>query len=269
MFDISTLDENIQPTNCLEWVPASGRFTAQKQQAKGSTAWRALLVSHQHAFATSTAHRPSTQPKSDFTAESSISIGPRVEIVQRRSLMVRATETNPTTQRHRSKGGWRSRSGLAWSEVKDVTNVAHAARFNTYLDIMPVAGTDQQRKRYCALVVARLGQSLKRRGRQHVGVTTYEKSSTASVHGHHMCRLERCDWDLLQRYDGHIIRAGTFPLGRLGKVVSYRTKQRLPLSPDFEERTNHRRQRGAPIRGRRASFTNAARTLLQALSSNH
>lgn len=166
------------------------------------------------------------------------------------------------------KGGWRSPSGLTWSEVKDISSVAHAARFNTFLDIMPVSGTDQQRKRYCTLVVARLGQSLKRRGRQHVGITTYEKSSVASLHAHHMCRLEKRDWDLLTRYDGEIVRADTFPLSRVGQVVRYRTKQRLPLSPDFEKHTNHRRQRGSPIRGRRASFTKAALTLLQALLDN-
>ena len=148
---------------------------------------------------------------------------------------VRGT-TGRKDRRKKRKGGWRSPSGLAWSEVKGVSSVAHSARFNTYLDIMPVSGTDQERKRYCALIVARLGQSLKRRGRQHVGVTTYEKSSVASLHAHHMCRLEKCDWDLLQRYDGEIVRADTFPLSRLSQVVRYRTKQRLPLSPEVRKK---------------------------------
>ncbi|MEW9838359.1 hypothetical protein [Mesorhizobium marinum] len=134
-----------------------------------------------------------------------------------------------------------------------------------YLDMMPCEGSDQQRKRWCVDVVRKLGQSLKRRGRPLIGVTTYEKSSAVSLHGHHMCRLDVRDFDLLDRYSDETVVARSFARSRLAQVVAYRTKQRLPLSPAFEAVTNHQRQKGAPIRGRRASFTAAARELLASL----
>jgi hypothetical protein len=173
--------------------------------------------------------------------------------------------TSRRTARRSRKGGWRSPSGLTWTEVKDISRLAHAADFNVYLDIMPCEGSDQQRKRWCVDVVRKLGQSLKRRGRPHIGVTTFEKSSAASLHGHHICRIEKRDFDLLDRYSNETIVARSFVRSRLSQVVAYRTKQRLPLSPTFEAVTNHQRQKGAPIRGRRASFTRAAREFLASL----
>lgn len=157
--------------------------------------------------------------------------------------------------------------GLEWGVVKQISALAHDAQFNVRLDIMPPSGTDAQRKRFISRKVAHLGQSLKRRGRNHVGVTVYEKRPGIDLHGHHLVRIEPKDLDLLQQYRDAIVKPLKFSRREINDKVDYATKQRLPLSPEFEKNCSHQRQAGSAIRGPRASYTAAARSIIETRQS--
>lgn len=151
---------------------------------------------------------------------------------------------------------------MPWAEVKAISQLAHIAEFNVRLDIMPDEGTDAERKRFISRKIAHLTQTLKRRGRRHVGVTVHEKTATADLHGHHLFRLEPSDFDILASYDGTIIRPLKFRRDQREEKVNYATKQRVALPPDFEKTIKHRRQRGVAFRGKRVSYTEAALALM-------
>lgn len=172
-------------------------------------------------------------------------------------------------RRRKKTGGWKASSGLQWKTVKEISALAHEAEFNVRLDIMPRSGTDAERKRSVSRVVAHLGQALKRRGREHIGVTTYEKSDTVDLHGHHLTRIEPKDRDLIAKYDGSVTHVITFPARERADRVNYATKQRLPFSPEYEKNSPHKRQAGAPIKGPRVSYTGAAKLIVEELESRH
>lgn len=178
---------------------------------------------------------------------------------------LRRSEARTTKPRKKRKllGGWRSHSGLTWAEVKEISALAHRVGFNAVLDIMPTEGNDAQRKRYISRLTARFGQSLHRRGADHVGVTIYEKSDSVDLHGHHLCHIDRANMDVLDNaQSGDVVRARAFSRSEQRDVVGYCTKQRLPLPPAAEKAIKHRREKGAAIRGPRWSPTKAAREIL-------
>ena len=161
------------------------------------------------------------------------------------------------------QGGWPSSTGLRWGDVKAIYELAHQAgragyRLNHLVSIMPESGDDMERKRSCARIVGHLGQALKRHGRPHIGVTVYEKDGCADLHAHHLVHIPKSEKKLLahlsERREIHIRRAASTDVG-------YVTKQRLPLSPDFETRISHWRKKGARIPGKRWTATAAALAL--------
>ena len=159
-------------------------------------------------------------------------------------------------------GGWRSSTGLTLAIVRDISDLAHHADFNVMITIMPIGGTDADRKRCISREVAHLGQAFKRRGQLHVGVTIYEKSSTADLHGHHVCHVDKANLELLKKFDGKVVHVRLFQAGGRADVIAYCTKQRLPQAPGFERTIGHRREKGMSIRGPRWSTTLAARGVL-------
>lgn len=166
------------------------------------------------------------------------------------------------SRRHKGKGGWPTSKSLKWSDVTDISALAHHASLNVLLHIMPTTGSDGERKRHIALLVARLGQALHRRGKEHVGTTVYEKQMNADLHAHHMCRIEKCDECVLANYDGYVVDVERVPRSKLYERVAYITKQRRPLAPELEKVSTHRRQRSLPIKGPRFSHTRAAKQIL-------
>ena len=164
----------------------------------------------------------------------------------------------PPSLGHRGKrGGWRSSTGLTWTEVKEIHRldfVARSARYplNYLVSVMPETGDDQERKRSCSRLIAHLGQHLRRHGSPHVGVTVYEKASSADLHAHHLVHIPPRKTAVLEwirsRPEMHVRRAVESDPG-------YVTKERLPLPPDCEARVCHNRRRGLRIPGKRYSGT--------------
>jgi len=166
------------------------------------------------------------------------------------------------SRRHKCKGGWPTSKSLKWSDVRDISALAHCANYNVLLHIMPMTGTDAERKRHIARIVAHLGQALQRRGQEHLGTTVYEKKDDADLHGHHLCRIEKGNECVLAKYDGYIVRVEIIPRLKLYERVAYVTKQRRPLAPELEKVSTHRRQRSLPIKGPRFTHTKAAKQIL-------
>jgi hypothetical protein len=164
----------------------------------------------------------------------------------------------PPSLGHRGKrGGWRSSTGLTWTEVKEIHRldfVARSARYplNYLVSVMPETGDDQERKRSCSRLIAHLGQHLRRHGSPHVGVTVYKKASSADLHAHHLVHIPPRKTAVLEwirsRPEMHVRRAVESDPG-------YVTKERLPLPPDCEARVCHNRRRGLRIPGKRYSGT--------------
>jgi hypothetical protein len=127
--------------------------------------------------------------------------------------------------------------------------------------------TDQERKRDLSRKIAHLGQAIKGRGRtprqaHFVGVTTYEKKLSSVLHAHMLVHVE--DFAFAEQWaDGDIIKV----IRARPRHLPYLTKQRLPLSPDFEATCRHRRQAGEKIVGARLSFNADAKALIAAQRS--
>ena len=179
-----------------------------------------------------------------------------------------------TKRRKRKKGGWRARAGLTWAQVKEVFEFAKLARqaglpLNAFLRSKPTrrCSTDQERKRDLSRKIAHLGQAIKGRGRtprqaHFVGVTTYEKKLSSVLHAHMLVHVE--DFAFAEQWaDGDIIKV----IRARPRHLPYITKQRLPLSPDFEATCGHRRQPSEKIVGVRLSFSAGAKALIAAQRS--
>ena len=154
------------------------------------------------------------------------------------------SSAQPIKRRKKRKGGWPARTGLTWPEVKQVSDLYHAAHqagipLNVLVTIQPAAITDDAlRKRYCSRKIAHIGQALKRRGQAHIGVTTFEKELNGELHAHHLVHIAAKNIDVVERWaDGLIIHARK----AVPSDPGYITKHRLPGSPEFEAWVNHRR----------------------------
>lgn len=166
--------------------------------------------------------------------------------------------------RRKRKGGWRSSKALTWQQVKQIAGMNGLARrartpLNAFATITPADGLPPSKaKRRVATLVGRLGQALKRRGVQHVGLTVYERTPGGQLHGHHLAHVPREHDDILARWaDGD--ERHVAPVKDSG-VVSYITKQRHALPPDFLATLNgkpHQHQPGAEIPGKRWTPTKA------------
>ena len=164
------------------------------------------------------------------------------------------------------KGGWPTPTGLTWTQVKEITDLCHRLRsagypLNWFISIRPPDDivSDAERKRDCYRRAGRLADKLRRRGVEVLAVRCFEKPLYGKLHLHALVHVPRHLQDEFAGWgDGtitHIKRAKLWHVG-------YVTKERHPLSPDFEKVTPHLRQKSAPFRGQRWSLTPAARTLL-------
>jgi hypothetical protein len=179
-----------------------------------------------------------------------------------------------TKRRNRKKGGWRTRKGLTWAQVKEVYEFAKLARqaglpLNAFTTIKANwrCSTDQERKRDISKRIAHLGKAIKGRGRtprqiDFVGVTTYEKERHGVLHAHLLVHVENFAF-AKQLADGDIIDV----IRARPDHLAYTTKQRLPFSPDVEATHWHRRQPSEKIAGVRLSFSTDAKALIAAQRS--
>jgi hypothetical protein len=177
-------------------------------------------------------------------------------------------------RRRRKKGGWPARAGLKWTQVKEVFEFAKLARqagfpLNAFFTIKADqrCSTDQERKRDISRKIAHLGQAIKGRCRAQrqihfVSVTVYEKKPSGVLHAHLLVHVERFPF-ANQRADGEIINVKRAKPCHL----AYITKQRLPLSPNFEAVCRHFRQASEKIVGVRLSFSTDAKALITAQRS--
>lgn len=169
----------------------------------------------------------------------------------------------------KKKGGWGATKYLTWQQVKDVKYLVKEAKLNVCLHIMPDTGDDKQRKRFIQKITAHIGQAIKRRGYEHCSVTVFEKGGpkNCDLHGHFMLHIDKANHDIIDRYaDGKVIDVDHLPrpLDR-DAMANYITKQRRPLSPDFEKQNRHRYEKEpAPIHGKRISFSKEAKAILDA-----
>jgi hypothetical protein len=227
-------------------------------------------------------HRSRTEQENDVEAQAFTSIASLANVLTH-SIVVKGpwpSETHrapprpkeavpKTKRRRRKKGGWRARAGLTWAQVKEVFEFAKLARqagfpLNAFITIKANwrCSSDQERKRDISQKIAHLGQAIKGRGRaprqsHFVGTTAYEKERNGVLHAHMLVHIE--DFAFAEQCaDGDIIqvkRAKPYHL-------DYITKQRLPLSPDFEAAHGHRRQPSERIVGVRLSFSTDAKALI-------
>ena len=179
-----------------------------------------------------------------------------------------------TKRRKRKKGGWRTRKGLTWAQVKEVYEFAKLARqagfpLNAFFTIKADwrCSTDQARKRDLSRKIAHLGQAIKGRGRtprqiRFVGVTVYEKERNGVLHVHLLVHVENFAF-AEQWADGDIIKV----IRARPDHLAYITKQRLPFSPEVETTHWHRRQPSEKIAGARLSFNADAKALIAAQRS--
>jgi hypothetical protein len=181
--------------------------------------------------------------------------------------------TGATAGGHQRKpkraGGWPSSPSLPWEDVKRIHALAHEAercgcRLTYLITVMPDTGDDMGGKRQCARIVAHLGQSLKRHGKPHVGVTVYEKSAGANLHAHHLAHIPRSEIALVERLHAppmvHARRSAPTDIG-------YITKERCPLPPEFERQVTHQRKKCQRMPGKRWAATSAAVALIEPMQT--
>lgn len=182
------------------------------------------------------------------------------------SLPKKAQQKRKTARRRGPKGS----TYLEWDQVKQVIEFAHQARtegtpLNTFVTIRaPQDVSDAEGKRIISRRIAHLGQALKRRGYDHIGVTVYEKGP--HLHAHHLVHVPPESVELATRWnegegsDVHVRKADWF-------AAIYVTKQRRWMGPEIEDKIATRQgrrpwEKGAYIAGPRLTFTKAGKALI-------
>ena len=166
------------------------------------------------------------------------------------------------------KGGWPWTVELSWAEVRYISELDKAATdsgapLNRMVTIRG-SSTDTPlaaEKARLAGKVAHIGQALHRAGFEHIGLTVYERKRGKELHAHHLLHVPRAAMPVLARFHSPPdVKITTTTVRR----VSYVTKQREQLSPDFERTMSSlfSRQPGDYIPGPRYSLTGALAALV-------
>ena len=163
-------------------------------------------------------------------------------------------------------GGWRKTASLEWHEVKSINHGLHVLAAsgnatNVLVTISPSADIqdDAARKRLCYSLSARIGQYLRRHGHKFLALRVFEKAIGGKLHLHMLVVVPSdCVARLHGMADGSVI-----DMRKAAKChPNYLTKNRRPLSPEFERIVGHRRKKGEAFKGRRWSFTQDAIQLI-------
>jgi len=166
----------------------------------------------------------------------------------------------------KSRGGWPKTTGLTWSDVKETSDVDHAAakagrRLNRFVSIRPPSHItdDALRKKLCYRLASHIGQKLRRCGAPFIAIRVFEKDIGGMLHLHMLVHVPK---RLLKEFSGWGDGLITDIRPASPKHLGYITKQRHPLPPDMERRVSHRRKKGEPFKGRRWSLTPDLKALL-------
>jgi hypothetical protein len=170
------------------------------------------------------------------------------------------------------RSGWQPSSGLRWRhDVREIDNVAHELgrkgyAFTHLVTIRPYDGDPLTRKRTCSRVVAHLGQALKRRGHRHVGITIIEHPLYGELHAHHLVCVPRSEPARIEEWRDRKADIDIRRITDLRGLLRYVLKQRLRLSPEFEDRIRTskgpRWQKCRPVPGKRWSMTTDAKVVM-------
>jgi hypothetical protein len=173
-------------------------------------------------------------------------------------------------KRSRKRGGWKTRCGLYWSEVKKAAEFNKLAieaglPLNWFVSIHPPASVlamgDAITKRWLSNKAKHIQQTV--RGRSVIRqaqvpcITVYHKDRGGALHCHMLIHVARGNFALERIADGSIIDVKR----AVKEHINYITKHRLPLSPEFEATTTHRRKSSDPIRGVLISFNQDAKQI--------
>jgi len=194
--------------------------------------------------------------------------------VTKRSASTNTDRNRPGTRqvRKRKSGGWKALKGLRWKEVELIHVLVKKAAeagmpLNRFVSIRPtpsvLAKGDAFTKRWLCNKSKHVWQTV--RGRKVIRqpsvpcLTVYEKDTGGALHCHQLVHQAQGNKALEGIGDGRVVNVkATMKDVHLG----YITKQRLPLSPEFEATTNHKRKSSDPIRGVRMSLNRDAKCLL-------
>jgi hypothetical protein len=176
-------------------------------------------------------------------------------------------------QVRRKKGGWKALAGLWWDEVKEVFSFVDAAAcadkplsFVTLrLYDAALEADDRLCKRNLCNKAKDIIQAIGGRGKvprqpDVPAVTVYEKRPGSVLHAHMLAHVAPGNDALARKSDGHVVSSRP----AVPSDAGYLTKQRLPLSPEFEATTTHKRQASVKIPGPRLSFNADAVALMAA-----
>ena len=181
-----------------------------------------------------------------------------------------ATKSGNKKRKNRRKGGWKTRRGLNMQEVKRAHELNKLAKeaglpLNRFVSIHPppeiLARGDGKAKRWLSSRTSDVMRTVRRRSTPRQAkvpcMTVYEKARGGSLHCHLLLHEARGNSAIERIADGTIIDVKT----AVKKHIDYITKQRRPLSPEFEATTTHRRKSSDPITGVLISFNEDARNL--------
>lgn len=160
------------------------------------------------------------------------------------------------------RGGWPPSQALTWDQVEEITLLARRLcqlgfAPTHFVTIMPLKGSNSERKRACTLVTARIGQSLKRHREAHVGLTIFEHSPSADLHAHHILHVPRREFATLERFH-RVPEVDIRQIKNLDGLIKYLTKEHMPrISAKLWW------QPGEVVPGKRWTPTRAARAIVK------
>lgn len=180
------------------------------------------------------------------------------------ALPVSETACQKSIRKRKSRGrrlsGWKRTTGLRWTEVKgigELDHIAQAAGFplNLFISINPeeTLFTDSDRKRTCYKLEGNFASRLKRRGVPFVAIRVFEKKTDGLLHLHLLVHVPPALMKTVISWSNPVTTINP----RSDVHLSYITKQRHPLPPDFEQFVGHKRQKSVPFKGRRWSVSKA------------
>lgn len=175
-----------------------------------------------------------------------------------------------TAARPKSQGGWQATSYLTHDEYRLARHRAidlerRGYRLNIFSTIAPPASLgDKDAKRFVQVKLARLGQSLERRGQPQIGITCFEKPIGGYLHAHSLQYVMLQNFDRLELWEDRFdrMRGGDKEAAQVeiharlavASDVDYLLKQHRWAGPDREKRRQFY-ERSEPIVGQRLSFT--------------
>lgn len=187
----------------------------------------------------------------------------------------------------RRSGGHKTTRYLSHEEWRDAKNAAYAIvnsgyRWTIFVSIRPPAHlSDGEKQKRIQLILARIGQALKRRGVPYIAMRIYEKPVGGSLHGHALIYAPKEHFDVIERLADKFDRVARKKLDTdisvetharliggtqddLRRAILYPLKEHLWAGPGYDGAGSARMfyEKGEPIRGRRIGYSIQAQAIL-------